>query len=244
MDASDELREVVAEERSVRLIEEDIYSVLPDVSVQHLYDKRAPLYDLFVSTRLYNFVMWGASPADYSQFARQALNSSHDGIFLDAGCGSMLFTAHDYAASKRQIVAFDQSLAMLRRARQRLRKLSGRVPEHIRLLQADLSDLPFRRESFRTVLCLNVLHQFADATTLVSGFNKLLSGEGNLYLTSLIANNRTIGDWYIKALYRSGEFVSPRNERQLKEVFVRSFGQRTTYVEKGNMAFITGLARG
>lgn len=244
MDAAEELRTVVAEERSVRLIEEDIYSVLPDVSVQHLYDKRAPLYDLFVSTRLYNRVMWGASPANYSQFARQALNSSHDGIFLDAGCGSMLFSAHDYTASKRRIVAFDQSVAMLRRARQRLVKLSGHVPANIRLLQADLSDLPFRRKSFRTVLCLNVLHQIADAATLVSGFKELLSEEGNLYLTSLISNNRTIGDWYIKALYRTGEFVRPRNERELREVFVRSFGQRISYVEKGNMAFITGLARG
>src|SRR6185503_1597512 len=132
MDAPDELEEVVADGRSVRLIEEDIYSVLPDVSVQHLYDKRASLYDFFVSTRLYNFVMWGASPRDYVQFARQAIDSSSDGVLLDAGCGSMLFTARTYASSNRRIVAFDQSLAMLRRARQRLRKLAGCVPEHIR----------------------------------------------------------------------------------------------------------------
>src|SRR6185436_17878721 len=103
MDASDELKEVVGEDRSVRLIEEDIYSVLPDVSVQHLYDKRASLYDFFVGTRLYNFVMWGAAPDHYRQFAREALNSSNDGVFLDAGCGSLLFTAGDYVASKRQI---------------------------------------------------------------------------------------------------------------------------------------------
>src|SRR6185503_9826554 len=215
MDVSDELNEVVAEGRSVRLIEEDIYSVLPNVSVQHLYDKRASLYDFFVSTRLYNFVMWGASPAHYSQFAREALNASADGIFLDAGCGSLLFTASDYAVSKRRIVAFDQSLAMLRRARRRLRGVSGRVPAHIRLLQADLRDLPFRRQSFRTVLCLNVLHQIGDAAALVAGLKELLSQDGSLHLTSLISNNRAIGDWYLQALYRTGEFVRPRNEREL-----------------------------
>ena len=242
--AADELKAVVAEDRSVRLIEEDIYSVLPDTSVQHHYDKRAPLYDAFVSTRLYNFVMWGTSPGDYVEFARQALDSSSEGIFLDAGCGSMLFTARTYVSSNRQIVAFDQSLAMLRRARERLRKLAGRVPENIRLLQADLSDLPFRRNSFRTVMCLNVLHQFPDAAKLVSGFRKLLSEEGNLYLTSLISNHRTIGDWYIKVLYRTGEFVRPRNEKELRELFGRAFVERITYVGKGNMAFITGLAGG
>lgn len=242
--AADELKGVVAEKRSVRLVEEDIYSVLPDTSVQHHYDKRAQLYDAFVSTRLYNFVMWGTSPRDYVRFAREALDSSSDGTFLDAGCGSMLFTARTYVSSNRRIVAFDQSLAMLRRARQRLRELEGRVPENIRLLQADLSDLPFRRKCFRTVMCLNVLHQFAAATTLISGFKELLSEEGNLYLTSLISNNRTIGDWYIKALYRTGEFVRPRDERELRELFGRAFVERMTYVGKGNMAFITGLAGG
>ena len=233
------LKEVVAEEHSVRLIEEDIYSVLPDTSVSHHYDKRASLYDSVVSTRLYNFVMWGTSPGDYVQFARDALNSSSQGVFLDAGCGSMLFTARIYARSNRYIVAFDQSLAMLRRARQRLRKISGCVPEHIRLLQADLIDLPFRRKSFRTVLCLNVLHQFADAMALVSGLTALLSDNGNLYLTSLISNNRAIGDWYLNALHRTGEFVRPRNEPELRELFVNDFGQRIRFREKGNMAFIT-----
>jgi len=234
-----ELKEVMADERFVRLIEEDIYSVLPDTSVLHHYDKRASLYDLVLSTRLYNFVMWGTSPCDYVQFACQALDSSRDGMFLDAGCGSLLFTAPVYVNSNRQIVAFDQSLAMLRRARERLRELLGRVPEHIRLLQADLNDLPFRRGSFRTVLCLNVLHQFADAKVLLSGFNELLSESGNLYLTSLVSNDRVIGDWYIEALYRTGEFVRPRNARELKELIVNVFGQRMNDAEKGNMAFVT-----
>ena len=235
---SDELKEVVAEDRFVRLIEDDIYSVLPDTTVQHHYDKRATVYDAVVSTRLYNFVMWGASPSHYVEFARQALNSSSDGMFLDAGCGSMLFTARTYANSNRHIVAFDQSLAMLRRARQRLRDLSGRVPEHIRLLQADLNDLPFRQKSFRTVMCLNVLHQIPEAAGLIAGLNQLLSQSGSLYLTSLVSTNRTIGDWYLKALHRTGEFVRPRSELELRELF-EAFARKITYVEKGNMAFVT-----
>ena len=236
--ALDELKEVVTEDRSIRLIEDDIYSVLPDTPVAHHYDKRATVYDAIVSTRLYNRVMWGASPSDYVEFARQALNSSSDGMFLDAGCGSMLFTARTYAGSKRRILAFDQSLAMLRRARQRLRKLSGRVPEHIRLLQADLNDLPFREKGFRTVMCLNVLHQIDDAAGLVAGLNELLSKSGSLYLTSLILTKRIVGDWYLKALYRTGEFVRPRNELGLRELF-EAFDRKMSYVEKGNMAFVT-----
>jgi len=239
MDTSNKLNEMLVEKCFVRLIEDDIYSVLPDTSVVHHYDKRAAVYDLVVSTWLYNFIMWGTSPYDYVEFANQAVSSSHNGMFLDAGCGSLLFTARIYASSSCPIIAVDQSLAMLRRARRRLIDLSGSVPERVRLLQADLSDLPFRRESFRTVLCLNVLHQFADAAKLISNLNVLLTGGGHFYLTSLVSNSRTVGNLYLGALYRTGEFICPRNERELKKLLDMTFNEKINYREKGNMAFVT-----
>lgn len=208
MDAPNELKEVLEENRTVRLVEDGIYSVLLDASSKHHYDRRANIYDLVVSTRLYNFVMWGSSPLDYSAFARQAIVSCLDGKFLDAACGSMLFTAPTYLECNRQIIAFDQSLAMLRRARKRLVNLSGSVPEHILLLQADLSDLPYRPASFHTVLCMNVLHHFENASSLIPNLKKLLIEDGHLYLTSLVSNNRFIGDRYLNALYTTGEFIS------------------------------------
>jgi hypothetical protein len=128
MDALSELQKVLVETYAVRLIEDDIYSVLPDIARAHHYDRRASVYDLVVSTRLYNAIAWGCSPLDYITFARQALASCSDERFLDAGCGSLLFTAPSYLDSIRPIIAFDQSLAMLRRARRRLLKLSGSVP--------------------------------------------------------------------------------------------------------------------
>jgi hypothetical protein len=67
---------------------------------------------------------------------------------------------------------------------------------------------------------------------LVSGLNELLATGGNLYLTSLVSNHRTIGDWYLEALYRTGEFVRPRNRLELKELFVSAFGRGMTYSEK------------
>lgn len=239
MDASNEFKEVLVEGCCVRLIEDGIYSVLPDTSVAHHYDKRAALYDLVVGTRLYNYLIWGSSPSDYIEFARQSFSSSLEGRFLDAGCGSLLFTGRIYIDSNRPIIAFDQSLAMLRRARQRLVKLCGCIPDHIRLLQVDLNDLPFRRESFHTVLCLNVLHQFADAATLIAGLSELLTSRGKLFLTSLVLNNRTVGDWYLNALYHTGEFVRPRDERVLRELFNKALDQRVSCNVKGNMAFVT-----
>lgn len=81
--------------------------------------------------------MWGTSPLDYVAFAREAMVAPPAGRMLDAGCGSLLFTAQVYLASERQVIAFDQSLEMLKRARARLKELAGSVPKHILLLQAD-----------------------------------------------------------------------------------------------------------
>ena len=125
MNALDSLKELLAEERDVRLVEDDIYSVLSDQAHRHHYDKRAAVYDFVVGTRLYNSLMWGNTPRDYAAFAQEAINSSASGRFLDAGCGSLLFTAEAYLDCGRQIVAFDQSLAMLRRARRRLMAAAG-----------------------------------------------------------------------------------------------------------------------
>ncbi|HKC64080.1 MAG TPA: class I SAM-dependent methyltransferase [Pyrinomonadaceae bacterium] len=238
MNSLDKLKEVISENRTLRLVEDGIYSALENIPHDHLYDRRAAAYDLVVGTRLYNRLMWGTSPSDYVMFARRAIESQTDGLHLDAGCGSLLFTARAYVESRRQIIAFDQSLEMLRRARKRLLKLSGSAPSNIFLLQADLSDLPFRPQSFSTILCLNVLHQFAEAAKLMLNLKNLLQEGGHIYLTSLVTNNRTVGDSFLNVLYRTGEFVRPRSSEELEKLSGESLNQRPSYRTKGNIAFV------
>lgn len=242
MDAPTELKAVLAENRTFTLVEDSIYSVLPDISCQHHYDRRATVYDLLVSTRLYNSVMWGSTPRDYIAFVRQAVTSCVEGRFLDAACGSLLFTAPVYLETNRHVIAFDQSIVMLRRARKRLLKLAGSMPQHIVLLQADLSDLPFLPANFRTVLCMNVLHHYADATALIPNLDRLLTINGHLFLTSLVANNRFIGDRYLNALYSSGEFVRPRSSLELRDVLTKSLNRKVSCRVEGNMAFVTTMS--
>jgi len=242
MNHSEQFKDVLAEGCIIRLVEDDIYSALPDVPHKHLYDRRAAAYDSVVSTWLYNRVMWGTSPLDYVAFAREAVVSHPAGRMLDAGCGSLLFTAPVYLASDRQVIAFDQSLRMLRRARARLIKLAGSVPERIVLLQADLNNLVFRPGRFQTILCLNVLHQFAGAAELLPKLRGLLANGGQLYLTSLVSNGRYIGDRWLGTLYKTGEFVRPRSGVELNKLLEDSLGEEVSYLMKGNMAFATAVA--
>ena len=242
MNHSEELKDVLEAGCIVRLVEDDIYSALPDVPHKHLYDRRAAAYDSVVSTWLYNRLMWGTSPLDYIAFAREAVVSHPAGWMLDAGCGSLLFTAQVYLASDRQIIAFDQSLRMLRRARARLIEVAGSVPERILLLQADLSNLVFRPRRFHTILCMNVLHQFAGAVELIPKLRGLLVNGGQLYLTSLVSNDRYLGDRWLGTLYKTGEFVRPRSSVELNKLLGDSLGEEIRYQMKGNMAFATAVA--
>lgn len=239
MSLPDYCREVIAEGHAIRLVEEGIYSVLPDPSYNHLYDGRAGLYDAVVGTRLYNRVMWGAALPGYVAFARQAVASDQSGSLFDAGCGSLLFTAQAYLESQRPIIACDQSLAMLRRARSRLLKLAGSVPERIVLLQVDLSAMPFHRDSFTTVLCMNVLHHVADAAGLVADLRNVLVDGGHFYLTSLVKGDRLIGDRYLDVLHRRGDFVSPRTMADVATLVGGSFGRTMHHWLEGNMWYAT-----
>jgi SAM-dependent methyltransferase len=195
MNIQDQWRAVIAEGHTLRLVEEGIYSVLPEDPPVHLYDRRAAMYDLVVGSRLYNRVMWGALLRDYVTFARQAVESNSGGMMLDAGCGSLLFTAQAYLECSRPIIAFDQSLHMLRRARSRLKKLAGSVPERILLLQADISDPPLRPASFP-----RSLHERAASPRGCGGF---------YYRSEGVA-----GGWRSLVFNESGE-EQPPNRRSL-----------------------------
>jgi SAM-dependent methyltransferase len=242
MGVPDNCMAIVAEGLAIRPVEEGIYSILPEGPHTHLYDRRAATYDRVVGTRLYNRVVWGASMADYAAFARQAVASDQAGMLLDAGCGSLLFTARAYLDCQRPILACDESLEMLKRARWRLTKFAGAMPDRILLLQADLASLPFRARSFSTSICMNVLHHLADAGCLVEGLKKLLAEGGHLYLTSLVRGNRLIGDRYLAALHRRGDFVEPRTGAELERIMADTFGPDVNVRLQGNMAYATAAA--
>jgi SAM-dependent methyltransferase len=233
------LPSLLSNPRRLRTVASDIYSILPPDVGPHLYDKRAALYDVVVGKRLYNRIAWGNSPKDYSDFARRAVADARDSWLLDAGAGSLLFTADPYLeCGSRPILVLDQSLAMLARARRRLIDRAGEVPGHIVLLQGDLADLAgFVPSSIGTILCLHVLHHLDAADALISNFTALLTSNGGcMYITSLIASGR-VSDLYLKALYATGGFARPRTEHEIRVLFERSKARDLTIRVQGNILY-------
>lgn len=236
-DAAKWIGDVMEDGRPLRQLDERLFSVLPEGTAGHAYDRRARAYDWMIGSRVYNRVAWGSSPAGYRRFARRAVQSAPGGWFLDAGCGTLLLTADAYLATPaRPIVVLDQSLGMLQRARERVLGGGKRLPPHVVFLQADLLDLPFRPGAFRTVMSMGILHLFPDAGPLAASLESLLLPDGGLFLTALVENGR-LGDRYLRLLHRQGEVAQPRTAAVLEAQLRDALRRPLDYSVTGNMAY-------
>lgn len=193
----------------------DLWSVLPASTPGQPYDRRAALYDRVVGSAIYNRLLWGSSPRNYAAFALRAVHSG-TGPLLDAGSGSLVFTAESYARPERPLVLLDRSIGMLESARRRLHRAAGHIPDNVVLLQGDLRDLPFREGSFATVLSMGMLHLFEDVGDVMSELMRVAQPDAWLFLTSLVAE-RAIGRRYLALLHRAGEVARPRTPARLLE---------------------------
>jgi ubiquinone/menaquinone biosynthesis C-methylase UbiE len=232
------LSEVLCEDLILRLVEPHIYSIYsPGEDINISYDKKfGAFYDLVACNRFYNRLVWGYWTSDYHSLCLDALRSTTDGWVLDAGCGSLAFTAKTYVNySERPIVLLDQSLKLLKIAKSRLVKLNGKVPANIVFLHGDALQLPFKPKSFSTVISLNLLHVLEDAKKVLFELRNAVADGGTISLTTLIENNR-LADKYLHMWGKAGEVV-PRNANQLFAIF-DALNMPTEYRIKGNLAFI------
>ncbi|MFI5397407.1 MAG: class I SAM-dependent methyltransferase [Candidatus Binatia bacterium] len=239
MNAETSIAELIGEGFSLELLEPQLYAVTERGGAQtNEYDTAfGGVYDLVACSRLYNKLVWGYSIADYDTVCRAALDASQ-GWMLDAGCGSLAFTAATYAAGvRRPVVLLDLSMNLLRRARQRLSALCGGLPSNMAFVRGDVLRLPFRPTSFTTVLALNLLHTLSDPVPAVVELGRVLSGDGTLHCTTLVKTGR-FADRYLARLGRANLLV-PRSIEEVLACFAQA-GIHYEHSISGSLATIHG----
>lgn len=233
------LRSLLAQTENLREVEDGIWSVLAPRAAAPAYDGRAKLYDWLIGSRIYNRVAWGSSPEAYEKFAAAAAQSGA-GPFLDAGCGTLVSTARVHACSDRPTVLLDLSKDMLRAGRDRVRAETGKVPDHLIFLQADLQDLPFKQGVFGSVLCPGMLHIFDQIERIAVGLSYVARPGSRIFLSSLVSD-RAISRRYLETLHRAGEVALPRRYSDLLSSLRKSVPgllvEEQSHLE-GGMAFI------
>lgn len=215
--------------------EAGIWSVLDGEPVAQ-YDSIAGAYDRIIGNRLYQRLVWGNDIARDTEFARAAANSS-PGWWLDAGCGSLLFTIPVHAQGGRSTILLDLSIGMLQRARDRLVERCGQLPEHIVLVQGDVFALPFRSASFETILCPGIIHLFDKPVELLESLDATLAPGGGLYLSSLVTD-RWLGARMLRLMQRAGETPNPIKAAELADVVSGVFDRTPQLDTLGNMAHV------
>lgn len=235
----DYLSSMLRDAVTLRTVEPIIYSVLPNDESGNEYDSQfGSIYNLVACNPVYNLVIWGYSVKIFSQIAREALQSSQNGPLLDIGCGSLAFTAKIYSQySGQPMVLADQSLNMLRMAKEKLIKQNGGIPDNVCFLHADALQLPFKEKTFPTIISENLLHCLNDTGILLKQLKSIASENGNMYFTTLVRANR-FADKYLEMLSNSGKLVS-RNVTDHQRIF-EQVGLATEYKTTGNLLLIKG----
>lgn len=208
-----------------------ISSVLPAGDVGAPYDRHAAFYDRLVGNRLYNRMIWGARPADYGAFAAEAI-ASGDGLLLDVGCGTGVFTAPMYRVATRPVVLVDRSMGMLERAAERLAGAPAL------LIQADIHDLPFAAAQFETVACHAMLHVLDDpAAALVQLAGQLAPG-GRCYASMLVSDRGGLSGPYQRMLRSRGELGVLWSTADFEAAARAAFGSGVRVSRTGAMAWL------
>jgi SAM-dependent methyltransferase len=231
------LATLLTDEAILRVIEPHIFSLYPEGENTSSYDRTGRFYDVVLCNPLYNRLVWGYSILEYESLMHNILGSG-EGWVLDAGCGSLAFTAKTYLDfSKGPFLLFDQSIKLLKMAKARITKLNGSVPEEMVFLHGDVRDLPFKPGSFPRIVSLNVIHVLGpeDFRRMLLELKKVLNENGRMTFTTLVKNDR-LSDGYIELLHKTGEMY-PRTIADVVEVF-EEVSIPVEFELRGGMAFI------
>ncbi len=239
--AEEALAACLSPETPLREVEAHIFAAGADDALQNAYDTDfGNVYEWVACNPLYNRLVWGYSVGRYAEVTREALAAGAAGPVLDLACGSLAFTARSYLRSPdRVVICSDQSLKMLRMARQRLVRLHGKVPENMTFLLADALRLPLRPRCVGAVVCLNLLHCVADVVQLLRALDRIVVPGAAMHFTTLAEGGR-LADGYLAALARAGKLVS-RRSADLERLF-REAGVPLRLEMAGNLAFIKATA--
>jgi len=223
----------------IELLDNGIYTVIKETQRKSDYDDKVKGYDTLIGNNLYNKIIWGNSVNDYQTFCKETLEHFPNGMVLDAGCGSLVFTADVYAeATHKYIVLLDRSMGMLERAKERLIERFDEVPKHIVLLQGDIFNLSFKEDTFDVVMSQGLLHMFDDKISFLNELERVKKEEGIVSFTSLVGNN-LLGRVYLKLLKKAGEVATAYSSKELEDILL-PMPQSYSIKTKGNMAYMRG----
>ena len=203
------------------------------------YDAQAIQYDRLIRNSLYNRIMWGNKPKDYSDFCKKGLQNSNDGVIADIGCGTLSFTYKEYAEyNSKDIFLCDQSYEMLKIGKNRIQDTILNLSK-IKFFRSNALDMPFNDNAIETVLSFGLFHIFHNPSDFVREIVRILKPNGKIFITSL-CSDRKLSANYLNLLHKKGHVAKPLTSIEINDIIKSNGIEITEFRTKGGMTYISG----
>ena len=204
-----------------------------------VYDAQAASYDKIISNRLYNKIMWGNCPRNYTDFCLKGLNNHQYGTLADIGCGTLSFTSKAYAEHcSKDILLCDLSMEMLSIGKVRLESVCD-DSSGINFLRADALDLPMKAGSIQTLFSFGLFHIFTNPSRLIQETARVLKPDGTVYLTSLCTDRKWSAK-YLSFLHKKEHVAKPLHAAEIKSIIEENGIEIVEDEIIGGMLYVTG----
>ena len=177
------------------------------------YDKFAPGYDAYItsssiSMKLFSLLFWrDGKDDDYAKIIQSYMPSKFDGVLLDVPVGTGVFTDSLYANyPNATIIAVDYSMGMLQIAKERF---AAKGLTNVRLIRADIANLPLTSDAADIVLSMNGLHAFPDKQRATAEMKRVIKKDGTLVASSYVKGDGWFWDLIVKLYGVPKGFFNP-----------------------------------
>ena len=192
-------------------------------------------------SKLYIRLFWGGvDDTAIAQKILQYIPDNFSGKLLDVPVGTAVFTHQKYAVMKHaEITCLDYSTDMLEQAEEKLSDYAN-----ITVMQGDVANLPFERESFEIVLSMNGFHAFPDKKKAFRETYRVLKKGGMFIACYYIKGESDITDALVsRVLAKKGWFTPPFDTAgQLKHRLQKVYDLKSFHVE-GSMVYFCAVKR-
>jgi len=110
---------------------------------------------------------------------KEAFKYLHGSLLLDAGGGSGWFSVEAYKKGF-SVVSLDVSKKSNKASHALMDIENVKIP----LLRASLANMPFRRDTFDSIVCFEVIEHIENVSAVFSELHRVLKEEGDLFITT------------------------------------------------------------
>lgn len=158
----------------------------------------------------YRKLLWGGVEIDdVVQKLLSYIPENFHGRLLDVPAGTGVFTHEKYAQLK------DAKIVCLEPREKEAEQLKEVLEQdencsHVKVIDGKMERLPFRRERFDVVLCMNGFQAFQNKSRAFSEVTRVLRKRGRLIGCFYVKGQSKKADWFVKHVYaKKGWFAPP-----------------------------------